>query len=248
MAIAVSNFRPVAGLKPGTLYRSDDPWRFPDTSSVLLRDHGINRICDLRSPKEASKRPTRTPAQTIHIPFDQPGELAVLSCLFGRTGEDRFRELFRNFYHQIVFEQTGKIRQIVELVANAENHPVLIHCNAGKDRTGLSVAIVQLLAGVPYDVVRADYLRTNELFQDRLDRFIRRLRRITLYQVSEQRMRTIAMAHAEYLDQVHAKILKDHGSVESYSGLDQATFKGLRTNLGLSGPSSSSVLPRSQDD
>jgi len=227
LAIAVSNFRPVAGLKPGTVYRSDDPWRFPETSSVLLRDHGIQRICDLRSEKEKRKRPTRTPAQTIHFPFDQPGELAVLSCLFGRTGEDRFRELFRGFYHQIVFEQTGKIRQIVELVANAENHPVLIHCNAGKDRTGLSAAIIQLLAGVPYDIVRADYLRTNELFQDRLDRFIRRLRAMTLYQVPEQRMRTIAMAHAEYLDEVYAKILKDHGSVESYIGVHQATLERL---------------------
>ena len=196
-----------------------------------MRDHAIQQICDLRSPKEVRKRPTQSPDRTVHIPFDQPGEWSVLSCLFGRTGEDRFRELFRGFYHEIAFGQTHKIRQVIEVIADQANLPTLIHCNAGKDRTGLAAAITQLLCGVPYEVVRQDYLRTNELFQIRLDRFIRRLRAITLYQVPEQRMRTIAMAHAEYLDEVHAKIFKDFGSVESYIGLAPATLENLRANL-----------------
>ncbi len=231
MASAVSNFRPVAGLKPATLFRSDDPWRFPESSKVLLLDHGITKICDLRSPHEARKRPAQPLPQAVHIPFDQPGEFEVLRCLFGRTGEHRFRELFRGFYQQIAFEQTHKIRRVVELLASPENLPALIHCNAGKDRTGITAAIVQLLNGVPYDVVRADYLRTNDQFQMRLDRFIKRLRVITLYQVPEQRMRVIAMAHAEYLDEVYARILKDYGTVEAYLSLDPATLDALRANL-----------------
>ena len=235
MAIAVSNFRPVAGLKPETLYRSDDPWRFSETSAILLRERGIRTICDLRSPKETRKRPTLHPERTIHIPFDQPGELKVLSCLFGQTGEDRFRELFRGFYHDIAFQQTGKIRRVIETLASPDNLPALIHCNAGKDRTGLTAAIVQLLNGVPYEAVREDYLKTNELFQVRLDRFIKRLRAITLYRVPEQRMRVIAMAHAEYLDEVYAKICKDYGSVEAYIALEPATLKCLKANLRLTG-------------
>ena len=231
MATAVSNFRPVAGLKPGTLYRSDDPWRFPDSSEILLREHGIQQICDLRSKRESGKRPSRNPERTIHIPFEQPGELAVLSCLFGRSGETRFRELFGNFYHDVAFNQRDKIRRVVEVLADPKNLPALIHCNAGKDRTGLTAAVVQLLNGVPYEIVRADYLKTNDLFQERLDRFIRRLRAFTLYLIPEQRFRMIAMAHAEYLDEVYARIIKDHGSVEEYLSLDAATIANLRANM-----------------
>jgi protein-tyrosine phosphatase len=233
LATAVSNFRPVAGLRPATVYRSDDPWRFPESSQVLLQQHSIRKICDLRSLRESRKRPAPLSPPAVHIPFEQPGEFEVLRCLFGRTGEHRFRELIRGFYHQIAFEQTQKIRQVAELLSSPDNLPALIHCNAGKDRTGLTAAILQLLNGVPYDVVRADYLRTNDQFRIRIDRFIKRLRVITLYQVPEQRMRVIAMAHAEYLDEVHARILKDYGSVEAYIGLNPATLDRLRTNLAL---------------
>jgi len=49
------------------------------------------------------------------------------------------------------------------LLSDEINLPVLIHCKAGKDRTGIVSAIVQLLVGVPFDVVLEEYLLTNNL-------------------------------------------------------------------------------------
>ena len=63
------------------------------------------------------------------------------------------------------------------------NLPALIHCTAGKDRTGLIAALVQLLAGVSREVVVADYLLTNRLYAPRARAFTRTMRWISLFRV-----------------------------------------------------------------
>jgi protein-tyrosine phosphatase len=73
-------------------------------------------------------------------------------------------------YRLIVLEATAELARIVRIVASASG-PVLVHCAAGKDRTGIVVAVLLRAAGVRRDDVMADYLRTN----DNLERLWARL-------------------------------------------------------------------------
>jgi protein-tyrosine phosphatase len=120
-------------------------------------------------------------------------------------------------------------------LAKEENLPAVIHCSAGKDRTGLVAALIQLLVGIPYEVVIEDYVRTNDYFASRLDRFIRIMRVLTLFQVSPERMRLILMAHPEFLNEVHDAIVGAYGSVERYlveaCAIDERVLHELKARL-----------------
>lgn len=247
----LSNFRDAGGLKTvdgrtlrtGVLFRSDELSRLNAEDWVKLRGLGIQLICDLRSPRESQKRRLRLPdasIRVVNVPIHEQAtqdgsRRKLLGFLFGKTGGERFREFSRAYYHHIAFAQTARIREVLMLLAGEQNLPAVVHCTAGKDRTGFLVALIQLLAGVRYEEVREDYLRTNDYFAPRLEKFLRVMRVLTLAQVSLERIRLILMAHPEFLDEVHGILMNRYGSVETYlreaCGLEQDTLRKLKDRL-----------------
>ncbi len=127
------------------------------------------------------------------------------------------------------------MREVLGLLSNDEHLPALVHCSAGKDRTGFVIALIQLLVGVPYPRVMDDYLLSNEHFAARRERLIRILHLVTLLQLSPERMRILLSARPELLDEVHGEIVERHGSVESYlrdaCGIDSASLQRLKSRL-----------------
>ena len=248
----LSNFRDAGGLatadgrtlRTGMLFRSDDPSRMSGLDVLKLREFELKLICDLRSPKESRKKPPRlAPEMAIHvvnIPLHDPethdvSRTRMLGFLFGKTGGERFLEFCRGYYHHLAFERMFRVREVFTLLAAEDSFPALIHCTAGKDRTGLVTALIQLLVGVPYELVREDYLRTNEYFRVRLERLIRVTRAVTLHQVSTERMRVLMAAHPELLDGVYGEIVRKYGSVERYllagCEVDPGTLREIRSRL-----------------
>ena len=250
---SLSNFRDVGGLKTadgrtfraGVLFRSDELSRLNAKDLVKLQGLGIKLICDLRSPGETQKRrPPRLPDESIrvvNVPIHEQAaqedgsRRKLLGFLFGKSGGDRFREFSRDYYHHIAFGQTARIREVITLLSEEQHLPALIHCTAGKDRTGFLAALIRLLLGVPYEAVMEDYLLTNDYFGPRLEKLIKVMRVVTLSQVSPERMRLILMAHPEFLGEVHDTIVKRYGAVETYlreaCGIEQHTLQKLKDRL-----------------
>jgi protein-tyrosine phosphatase len=247
----LSNFRDVGGLKTvdgrmfrtGVLFRSDALSSLNAEDWVKLRGLGIQLVCDLRSPGERQKRRLRLPDAAIrgvnvplHEQATQDGSRRkLLGFLFGKTGGERFREFSGAYYHHLAFEQTARVREVITLLAGEQSLPAVIHCTAGKDRTGFLVALVQWWVGVRHEDVMADYLRTNDYFAPRLEKVIQVMRVLTLAQVSAERMRLILTAHPEFLEAVHGALVKRYGSVEGYlrdaCGLEQDTLRRLKDRL-----------------
>jgi protein-tyrosine phosphatase len=248
----LSNFRDVGGLqtvngqtfKSGMLFRSDELSRATARDLARLQALDLKLICDLRSPQEGRMRQSRRlregSIQIAHIPLHaqatQDGSRRkLLGFLFGKSGGEQFRAFSRDYYHHIAFEQTSRIRELITLLAKEGNLPALIHCTAGKDRTGFVAAVIQLLVGVPHEVVMAEYLRTNDSFAPRLEKAIKVMRVVTLFQVSPERMRLILMAHPEFLAEVRDRIFAEHGSIEGYlrdaCEIDRDTLQRLKAHL-----------------
>lgn len=248
----LANFRDIGGLqtadgrmvRTGVLFRSGRLSRMTAADVGRLRAFGIKLICDLRAPPTDLPRrldgALRERARLVHIPLheqmsERESRTRLLGCLFGKSGEARFNALLRRYYDHMAFEQGPRIRELISLLAQDANLPALIHCAAGRDRTGFMAAVIQLLLGVPYAAVVQDYLLSNDYFAPVLDRIVLRFRLLTLFQVPRERLLLLLTANADILNDVHTRIMTQHGSIEQYltaaCRIDPATLERLRSRL-----------------
>lgn len=109
---------------------------------------------------------------------------------------------------------------------------MLVHCTAGKDRTGVVVALVLLLLGVDRTVVLEDYASTNpNLAGEWTDAF---LQRVGLESPPDNILTVINGSPAEVLDRLIDRLEATHGGVEQYlrtHGLDDHDVARLRIRL-----------------
>ncbi|KAJ3057295.1 hypothetical protein HK097_009248 [Rhizophlyctis rosea] len=75
--------------------------------------------------------------------------------------------------NKAILDQCGRdIKLIMDILAHDQNYPVLIHCTAGKDRTGLTIALVHGLLGVKRDQIVADYTRSKDCLKSHMGRMV----------------------------------------------------------------------------
>ncbi|MFJ2132451.1 tyrosine-protein phosphatase [Streptomyces sp. NPDC087845] len=143
---------------PATLFRSAQPFPAADQDTVReLRARGIRTIVDLRGDSERSDADWAAAAEAgirvLWAPLDASAEMEAVDPRSLRTAEDLGR------FYLTLAEITP--RAIADAVtAAAAPGATLVHCAAGKDRTGLLVALLLDLAGVPLDEIAEDYART----------------------------------------------------------------------------------------
>tara|TARA_B000000475_G_C15850408_1_gene387801 strand:- start:103 stop:720 length:618 start_codon:yes stop_codon:yes gene_type:complete len=124
-----------------------------------LKELKIATQIDLRKPEEVldqGKGPLETMgANYINIAVIPEGGSDQLSKLVGDTGISGKRYL-----GYLEFGPTSWLR-LFGILASEDNLPVVLHCTAGKDRTGVSTAFLLSILGVSRDLIEADYLLTN---------------------------------------------------------------------------------------
>jgi protein tyrosine/serine phosphatase len=155
------NFRDVGGLRTvdgrrlraGRLFRGDSVQDITaEEVETLVDELGIRYVVDLRTGEEALQQGRgglgRTPVNYLNIPLvDVDGPM-------GPPG----RVLLDHYLDHL--EHDPNLPVAVEAVATAVRLPTLVHCAAGKDRTGMTMLLVELLTGVTEEDARADFLRT----------------------------------------------------------------------------------------
>ena len=164
---ACFNFRDIGGypamdghsVKWGLYYRAGRQDRMTDADLNKLRDLGVKTQIDLRKSDEVQEQ-GRGPlpemgARYFHLPVIPDGGSDKLAQLVGDTGISGKRYL-----GYLSFGPDTWL-QMCDIFAEAEQHPIVIHCTAGKDRTGVSTAFLLTILGVPREVIELDYLLTN---------------------------------------------------------------------------------------
>ena len=161
------NFRDIGGylnqdgrrVKKGLYFRAGRQDRMTNKDLAQLSDLNISTQIDLRKKEEVLDQ-GRGPledmgAKYINIPVIPEGGSEKLNKLVGDTGISGKRYL-----GYLEFGPTSWLR-LFGILADEENLPVLLHCTAGKDRTGVSTAFLLSVLGVSRDIIEADYLLTN---------------------------------------------------------------------------------------
>ena len=161
------NFRDIGGylnkdgrrIKKGLYFRAGRQDRMTDKDLAQLSDLNISTQIDLRKQEEVLDQ-GRGPleamgANYINIAVIPEGGSDKLNKLVGDTGISGKRYL-----GYLEFGPTSWLR-LFGILAEEKNLPVLLHCTAGKDRTGVSTAFLLSVLGINRDIIEADYLLTN---------------------------------------------------------------------------------------
>jgi len=218
-----SNFRDLGGyltsdgrtIRWRQMFRSNHLGHLTEADIAIVRQLGVRSAFDFRGREERAAALCGIADITVHSLPIEPTVVATLRARLaaGRlTAEDALeimRESYRNYVHLSTDSFRGLFTHLLE-----DRAPLVIHCTAGKDRTGFACALILHALGVPDDVIADDYLLTN--------RFYRRDPAASTDLPDDVRD-AIGSVHASFLSAGFEAVQTDYGGLDGY----------LRDGLGI---------------
>jgi protein-tyrosine phosphatase len=239
------NFRDIGGIqaagksriKQGVVFRSANPDRLERIDLNKLKTINIRTIIDLRAPAEVSKggiSPDHSEKLSLPLDFQQATRDRLRPVIYNRDSEEVIADISNEIYLEILDASGPVIRQIMELLADPERSPVLIHCQAGKDRTGIIIALILLALGVKREIIISDFMRSNEaLLPYFKKRFI--IRKIVSFGFFPYRNMLFAVeVKQRNIESVLDRIESHYGGIEGYlssAGFDISRLSEVRDAL-----------------
>ena len=227
--------------RTGRLYRSaavSGP-----LATAAVQDLGISQVYDLRTEPERTARPDELPgtAQLVvaDVLADDPGSGPASLGRIARLAADgnrehlsstQLKETFESGYRSFVSLGSAQSasRALLTALADANDTAVLVHCTAGKDRTGWLVALALLSVGVSEDEVMADYLASGapvwEMFAPYREQFERQGGDLAT-------MRVAIGVFPEYLSAALDEMHSRYGTIDDYLAAGLGVSDTVRESL-----------------
>ncbi len=208
---------------------------------ILLREYHLKTVVDFRTELERREAPDPvwegvtnifhpiTSERAMGLTREKGGIVDLLDL-----GDKAMGVMLQLYPHLVCDEPTRKqYAEFLRIVLRQEDGAILWHCSAGKDRAGMGTALLLFVFGVPEDVIRKDYMRSNEYLQKENDRIMQMLadtHRATAVQING--VRTIFETREVFFDSAVNAIREKYNSMENYFieglGLTEEEVNGLR--------------------
>lgn len=229
------NFRDLGGYKTedgkevkwGKLYRSGVLANLTSGDYDYLREREIATIVDFRSSNERETEPTRWAAGNV-IAMNWDYEMGNWEQEFAKVlskpdfGKEDLVKMMDQGYVGLVQQQTPHYRAMFQQMIT-HDEPLLFHCTAGKDRTGIGAALILTALGVDRETVKKDYLLSNEYLKNSdmlklpADANEKEKRMFAFFSKLPEDVRgVLAGVEASWLESAFAEMEREHGSVEGY--------------------------------
>lgn len=244
------NFRELGGYQTtdGRTVRSDLLFRGQHLHGLKKRGKrfvdglGLSTIFDLRSDSEAGEEPDYVPfgVRYIQVPgipsmdenldqYKEGGNLDMKSLLFQARGDAgtiaMLRSYLKDSYHEMAIRPDAFI-QVLRRLIDEPGRPLLFHCTAGKDRTGVCAAYILRVLGVPQQTVMADYLLSNPFRRREVNRTMWKIDLFLRDKELADVVRQLLTVRPELLDETFDTI------DEQYGGFDVFVKEGLKLTRG----------------
>ena len=156
---------------PGRRLRSGDLYHISQEDQEVLQDnYRLRKIIDLRSDRERKERPDSPVPDAVcyEIPLldeDWSGNRSFDSIRRTLGGAEEYSwDQIADLYQRVIEDPfcVRQIARIMDVIVKEPMGPVMIHGSVGKDRTGIIIALILTILGVPRNTIRKDYVRSNE--------------------------------------------------------------------------------------
>lgn len=207
----------------GRLLRGDSLHNLQPAGRARLAELGLRTVVDLREPGERRVAPNALDGLTVDVHLQPVAD--------GRIDLSRPWDL-AELYPLFVRECGHALAGAVAALTRPDALPALVHCTAGKDRTGLVVALALRAVGVEEDTVVADYVLTSQNYTDAVVEEIRA--RLRAAGVDVELTQSQFACPPELLRDALALVDADYGGVPAYleaHGVDAAAQAALRDAL-----------------
>lgn len=237
------NFRDIGGVtardgrrvRSSRIFRSGVFDRIDDVDRSVLRALGVRTAIDLRSDDERAVRVNGLPAEVVqlHRPVQDVSAhpTTVMERIARGETEGLGAEMLIEGNRSFVERHARSFGAVITTLLDRTQQPVVVHCTAGKDRTGFAIACVLWVLDVDHEDVVDDYLRTNEVMREHRERTLAE----AASRIDTTKLREMLVVDRAYLDAAHAAACERYGSVDGFIreglGIDDATRAGAQWDL-----------------
>lgn len=229
----ILNFRKLAagmvnsnGQQIKQLYRSADISSASTNDVLTFHQLGIKHVIDLRSQTEISQQLVDDEISIINIDIIGNGDQNELTTYSTQQLESIIETLYRQ-----KFTASDGFRQVLNYIEQLAGQPVLLHCTAGKDRTGIASAILMYLLGFSYEQIVDEYLTIDEVLVNALMNKGYKQCTENDIDVQIQDLRALAMVKRRYLDWYIEQIITEYGTIDDYIETKLAVNERIRASL-----------------
>ena len=216
----------------GAVVRADSVRRLSDAGWEALVSYGVRRVLDLRFADELAADPPRElPVEVVHVSLLGDPDPEWWEELNARTLAEPDAAAATTVVYLALLERFApNFARALAVVAEAPDGAVVVHCQGGKDRTGLMVALLLRLAGVPPEDVARDYAATTANLAEVHDAWI-----AEADSDQERRRRThITASPFEAMRDVLEELEGRYGGAEGYlraAGVPEEALDRIRARL-----------------
>ncbi|MCW3159836.1 tyrosine-protein phosphatase [Chryseobacterium sp. WLa1L2M3] len=221
----IGNVKNIDGrtLKEGRFYRSGHLSKLKKKSFEEFENLGIKEIIDLRNSKEIDKKPDNLPENFVYKNYsafedkgdqlDQARKLVLKGKVNGSDADKRMLD----FYKEYVTENPEIIKKIITEILDSDL-PVLYHCTAGKDRTGITTALLLTILKFDKQTIYNEYLLSNNYREKLVQKRLKQANNLHfLYPKMDLKvLEKLSWVETAYLDAAFNEINKKYGSIDIY--------------------------------
>lgn len=211
-----SNFRDLGGYPTADgratrwrhMFRSNHLGQLTAADVEIVRALGVRSAFDFRGVEERAAGICVVDEIAVHSLPIEPTVVAALRAelVAGRLTAPVASEIMRDSYRNYVRHNTHSFRMLFGHLLE-DRAPLVIHCTAGKDRTGFASALILHALGVPDDVIAEDYLLTNQHYKRDA---------LAAIDLPEDVRNAIGSVEASYLAAAFEAVGKEYGDIETY--------------------------------
>jgi protein-tyrosine phosphatase len=227
----VINFRDIGGLqtserktvKWGKIFRSDNLSGLKKSEFQKFNDLGIESVYDLRTESEIKGKEDRLPetVRYVHFPtVKDNGDLLTQlkgKVINGEISEEESIRLTLDLYQGSVTENLPAFRTLVHEILKSDK-PVLYHCSAGKDRTGIITALILSILKVDRQTILNEYLLSNYYRRAKIEKMLgkAKLAKVIKPHLNLVVIKNFMKVDAQYLNATFEIIDKKYGGMDKF--------------------------------